>query len=180
MTPEEQQESCPVCLAMMEAIAHADPEESAEAFACGYCGVVTFPEELKQREVDEVAKVSEDGVIPVGGNIAAECPCCAVPLSKGKLDEFPALYCEQCFGVLITNANFGDLIQSRRKGREKADKDPEPIKPEELQRKIHCPNCGGSMDAHPYYGPGNVVIDSCCRCFLIWFDHGEIAKIERA
>jgi Zn-finger nucleic acid-binding protein len=36
------------------------------------------------------------------------------------------------------------------------------------------------MDVHPYYGPGNVVIDTCGKCGLVWLDHGEMAVIENA
>jgi Zn-finger nucleic acid-binding protein len=36
------------------------------------------------------------------------------------------------------------------------------------------------MDVHPYYGPGNVVIDSCSACDLIWLDHGELTQITDA
>jgi hypothetical protein len=36
------------------------------------------------------------------------------------------------------------------------------------------------MEVHPYYGPGNVVIDSCSACDLIWLDHGELKQISDA
>jgi Zn-finger nucleic acid-binding protein len=36
------------------------------------------------------------------------------------------------------------------------------------------------MDVHPYYGPGNIVIDSCSACDLIWLDHGELQQITDA
>ena len=51
---------------------------------------------------------------------------------------------------------------------------------EEIERKIKCPLCEDIMDVHPYFGPGNVVIDSCVNCHLIWVDNGEIVTIERA
>jgi hypothetical protein len=36
------------------------------------------------------------------------------------------------------------------------------------------------METHPYYGPGNVVIDSCLQCELIWLDFGELRQIVAA
>ena len=36
------------------------------------------------------------------------------------------------------------------------------------------------METHPYYGPGNVIIDSCGDCDLIWLDAGELKQIEHA
>ena len=35
------------------------------------------------------------------------------------------------------------------------------------------------MEAHPYFGGGNAVVDTCERCGLIWLDAGELAVIER-
>jgi Zn-finger nucleic acid-binding protein len=36
------------------------------------------------------------------------------------------------------------------------------------------------MTTHPYYGPGNVVIDNCPACAVIWLDHGELTAIRDA
>jgi Zn-finger nucleic acid-binding protein len=36
------------------------------------------------------------------------------------------------------------------------------------------------MDVHPYYGPGNVVIDTCSGCDMVWLDHGELKQIADA
>jgi Zn-finger nucleic acid-binding protein len=36
------------------------------------------------------------------------------------------------------------------------------------------------METHPYYGPGNVIIDSCGECDLVWLDFGELKQISDA
>jgi hypothetical protein len=36
------------------------------------------------------------------------------------------------------------------------------------------------MDVHPYFGPGNVIIDTCGTCDLVWLDFGELKQIEDA
>ena len=46
--------------------------------------------------------------------------------------------------------------------------------------KIDCPQCHRRMDTHLYGGPGNVVIDSCEECSLIWLDRGELMHIVHA
>ena len=49
-----------------------------------------------------------------------------------------------------------------------------------------CPLCASPLaralldDVFAYYGPGNVVIDSCQRCDLIWLDFGELEQITTA
>jgi hypothetical protein len=36
------------------------------------------------------------------------------------------------------------------------------------------------MATHPYFGPGNVVIDSCEPCELVWLELGELKQIVDA
>ena len=36
------------------------------------------------------------------------------------------------------------------------------------------------MSTHPYFGPGNVVIDNCEACELVWLDFGELKQIVNA
>ena len=36
------------------------------------------------------------------------------------------------------------------------------------------------MEVHPYYGPGNIIIDSCQECQYVWLDHGELRTVERS
>jgi hypothetical protein len=36
------------------------------------------------------------------------------------------------------------------------------------------------MSTHPYFGPGNVVIDNCEACELVWLDCGELRQIVDA
>jgi Zn-finger nucleic acid-binding protein len=35
------------------------------------------------------------------------------------------------------------------------------------------------MDAHPYGGGGNAVVDTCLRCNVIWLDAEELSIIGR-
>jgi len=36
------------------------------------------------------------------------------------------------------------------------------------------------METFQYNGPGNIVIDTCHQCDLIWLDFGEITKVVNA
>lgn len=46
-----------------------------------------------------------------------------------------------------------------------------------LHRTLSCPRCAGRFDTYPYSGPGNVVIDNCTTCDLLWLDFGEMRQI---
>ncbi len=48
------------------------------------------------------------------------------------------------------------------------------------KRQIECPSCSQRMETHPYYGPGNIVVDTCSECGYLWLDHGEISRVENA
>ena len=172
MNPE-----CSCCGAIMSAVREAD--ETPASFMCKQCGNAFF----SNAPDHESPAATQDGVVGTGEQLTTCCPVCRdCPLSGGVIEDHRVLYCQQCSGVLISNRNFSEVLARLRRagGSSGSDKDPQPIDPSEFQRQIGCPNCSNRMDVHPYYGPGNVVIDSCCRCFLIWFDQGEIATIKDA
>ena len=145
--------------------------DERDYFRCDFFATFHFP---------QAAEASADGVKSLGQASEADCPVCQLALVEGSLDGNRVLHCETCRGVLLVGDEFMQIIARRRAQRAGPPVKPTPLNPEELERKIDCPACRKRMDVHPYYGPGNVVIDSCIRCHLIWLDHGEIAAIERA
>lgn len=81
----------------------------------------------------------------------------------------------------MRQGDFGTVVgerRAKRAGLEPAE--PRPIDTAAYQRKIQCPVCTKSMETHPYYGPGNVVVDTCGDCGYVWLDHGELKRIEEA
>ena len=80
----------------------------------------------------------------------------------------------------MPSQSLGLLINDFRSEYKGADDKPFPIDPAELDKFENCPACLEKMDSHPYYGPGNVVLNTCNACKLAWLDHGELAKIIRA
>jgi Zn-finger nucleic acid-binding protein len=157
--------NCPNCGAAMEL------KEGRDYFVCAYCTTFHFPKEAPE---------SADGVTALGGECDLNCPVCEKRLTPGVIERQRVYYCTTCRGVLTTNGSFGAIVKGRRAKYAGLDVFPVPFQPEELRRALRCPKCGGALDAHPYYGPGNVAVDTCPRCFLIWLDHGEIGKIEKA
>jgi Zn-finger nucleic acid-binding protein len=141
-----------------------------EFFLCEYCGTYSFPTE------------SHDGVRLLGQTTVRErCPLCGEPLNRARLDErHPVLQCERCEGLLIDRERFSETLERRRGW---AGSQPDPVRPldrSELKRRLKCPRCRTPMSTHPYYGAGNVVIDTCDRCNLIWLDRGEMGRLVNA
>ena len=123
--------------------------------------------------VDGIAK--SDRVVEFG------CPVCPdSELQVGALGRTQVCICESCNGFVIDSETFGSLISQLRAIYRGADDRPVPLDAKELDKQINCPVCYEAMYTHPYYGPGNVVINSCSSCNINWLDEGELDKIVRA
>jgi len=72
------------------------------------------------------------------------------------------------------------LIDALRAASDKAPAVQTPPDHSDLKRTLPCPQCHRRMDTHFYAGPGNVIVDSCGDCFLIWLDRGELMRIVHA
>lgn len=142
------------------------------SYQCEYCRSVAVVSD---------APLLVDGILPIDEPLNAPCSSCSGNLQTGQLDGRPILYCAGCFGMLVRRDHFGAIVNERRAKRVGLEQEiMSPIDPSAYARRLRCPSCQGSMETHPYYGPGNVVIDSCAECSLVWLDHGELARVERS
>lgn len=147
------------------------PVEGRNYMTCGYCHTFHFPTQLED---------SADRIIPLHQSADLTCPVCCKQLASGAVDKVRMMYCDQCRGLLLTNDAFAEAVRDRRGRYTGLEQRPVPIDPCQYERRLGCPSCRGPMEVHPYHGPGNVVVDTCAVCRLIWLDHGELAAIERA
>ena len=138
------------------------------SYACEYCTSLYFPEESR----DGVRVMDEPGEL--------DCPLCRIPLVLAWIDETQVLYCTRCHGLLVNQIAFLSTIRYLRARSRGPGVFPPPMNPQELERQVHCPSCGQRMSTHPYGGPGNIVVDNCPHCLLIWLDREELSKIIQA
>jgi Zn-finger nucleic acid-binding protein len=145
-------------------------KEDMESYKCEYCQSVFLPEK------------NDDGVRVLDESTDLNCPQCNLPLVHAVLAKVPIIYCTGCRGMLIPMPALETLIAAVRAsgGVQATEASPAAPDKEDLRRVIECPKCHHRMDAHFYGGPGNVVIDSCEECSLIWLDHGAITRIASA
>ena len=153
--------NCPSCGAPMKL------KTDMQSFKCEYCQSVYFPEK------------NDDGVRVLDEQSGQDCPVCSAPMMHAYLGRNPAIYCTKCNGMLIAMGMLETMIDQLRSELAAVTAPPVTDK-DDLRRKINCPQCHRPMDAHLYGGPGNVVIDSCEECSLIWLDRGELMRIARA
>jgi Zn-finger nucleic acid-binding protein len=152
---------CEHCGAAMR----ADPDRGL--FICDYCS-------------SEFAPPPEaDGVLVMGPS-ALRCSLCKTPLDDGLLESFALKYCPTCHGMLLAMEDLPPLIDALRRHRDRPSGYFEARSPADADRHLPCPQCSSSMDGHAYGGGGNVNVDSCETCSLVWLDRGELHKIAVA
>ena len=136
-------------------------------FVCSHCGSVSFPE-----------AADRDGVRVLGpGNAPRPCPACAAPLARAMLDEYQVAHCEQCRGMLMPRRTFAEVVRRRRAWADAPPVNPIPPDDGEMRRHVRCPRCAAPMIVDRYYGPGNIIMDSCTGCDLVWLDYGELKQV---
>jgi Zn-finger nucleic acid-binding protein len=79
--------------------------------------------------------------------------------------------------MLISMEKFLPLVEHLRALRDRPAAFVPSPEHEGAARNLHCPLCDHVMDDHPYGGPGNVIIDSCESCSVVWLDRGELRRI---
>jgi Zn-finger nucleic acid-binding protein len=136
-------------------------------FVCPYCANEWVPE------------ANFEGV-RVMAETDSDCPLCKTKLGQAKLLGYGLLYCDQCQGMLIQMDDLLPLTSDMRASRDAPAYIGRPPDPKELERRIACPICHQTMDAHQYGGPGNVDIDTCEPCAVHWLDRGELRRIAMA
>jgi Zn-finger nucleic acid-binding protein len=133
-------------------------------WSCGHCASVVCPEP------------AADGVRPTGER-GHSCPVCRIPLIRATLDDRDRVeICDRCKGILLARRAFAVTLTARRRDARTPSVTPSPADSRELDRRIDCPNCRARMITDWYYGAGNIVIDTCEPCDLVWLDAGELRR----
>ena len=157
--------NCRNCAAPMELF------DRRRYYSCRYCGTFEFLDAPGADGVHVLERKAD----------ALPCPLCAAPLAKSLLDDTHVIeHCEKCRGVLLERAVFAMAVNGRRARAAGPGVPLAEIDRREFHRRVTCSKCRTAMDVHPYYGPGNVVIDTCRKCDLVWLDFGELQQIGDA
>jgi Zn-finger nucleic acid-binding protein len=141
------------------------PDLKQGIFICDYCGAQYVP------------PPDSDGVLVLAES-SQLCPVCARNLTDAALEMHTLKYCTNCHGMLIEMVRFVDLVETLRSHRGMVATHIEPRSPLDADRHLRCPSCQSVMEGYPYGGGGNVNVDSCERCGLLWLDRGELRRIS--
>jgi Zn-finger nucleic acid-binding protein len=143
--------------------------ETRPCWQCGHCATLVCPEEMAAEGV----RVLSDG--------EHDCPVCRRPMLRGVIDDRERIEtCPQCQGILMARRAFAVTLTARRRRSSGPTVTPLHTDAAELARRIACPLCGSRMTTDWYYGPGNIVIDTCPTCDVVWLDGGEFQRVVEA
>ena len=143
-------------------------EEGQAFFHCQYCGGYDFPEP------------NQDGVSLLDEVTSFACPTCGELLVLAIIMDISIFSCPKCRGNLIKQSRLLPIL------REAKPQDPGNANSRDIQdkseftRNAACPSCHNTMAVYPYGGPGNIIIQGCEQCKVIWLDFGELSRIVRA
>jgi len=133
---------------------------------CDYCGSQTAPQ------------TDEEGVLVLEPT-SHQCQLCQAPLANASLESCEMLYCTRCHGMLFEMEKFLPLLDVLREFRYWSRSSQAP-RVSDAGRVLHCPLCSQEMDQHLYGGGGNLDVDSCEPCSVLWLDRGELSRIVAA
>ena len=133
---------------------------------CDYCGSQAAP------------PTDEEGVVVLDPT-KHNCPACATFLSHASLESRDLLYCTNCHGMLLEMEKLLPLLEVLREHRYWSRSSNTP-RVAGVGRLLHCPLCRDDMDEHLYGGGGNVDVDSCESCCVLWLDRGELSRMIAA
>ena len=133
---------------------------------CDYCRSTHVP--LPQLDGVEVFQESTHS-----------CPACKSTLFEAKLAQQELLYCAECRGMLVPMAGLMTLVERLRAQRDRP-VSALPRMGDDFELPRLCPFCQKAMDNHPYLGPGNITVDTCSECQVIWLDKGELTRVVMA
>lgn len=134
-------------------------------FECDYCSSLYIP------------TPTAEGVSVLGEPTGLNCPACRRELVTAHVDGTHVQHCPHCLGLLVKQAVFAELVKHLRARATTPPLTPPPLNHAELERQIVCPQCGTRMVTFPYGGPGNIVVDNCPNCLVLWLDHYELGRI---
>ncbi len=143
-------------------------EEGQDFFHCKYCGSYDFP------------NPNQDGVGLLDEISSYVCPLCKQPLVSAIVQNVHIFSCPHCRGNLIAQAKMLPILRQAQPI-DPISEDPHSFQDKiELTRTAVCPSCQKVMAVYPYGGPGNIIIQGCEQCQLIWLDFGELSRIIRS
>jgi Zn-finger nucleic acid-binding protein len=106
------------------------------------------------------------------------CPRCSPSLERCRYEGLPVSVCRECDGYLIRTHHVGSIKARRDKSADELAKEAARAGRQQLAAGVACPRCRRSMQVELAPGPVDFHLDECRDCALVWFDGGELARVQ--
>ncbi|MFK7770280.1 MAG: zf-TFIIB domain-containing protein [Mariniblastus sp.] len=108
-----------------------------------------------------------------------KCPKCCETIRRSKYAGSSVFECSTCYGHLVEHRRVGKI--EKRINKDIAELKDEILDSEgsDLVEKIRCPRCRNRMKKQVIKKLG-FHLDECSNCDSVWFDGGELAKLQLA
>lgn len=111
------------------------------------------------------------------------CPNCDVELERVEYENNPVFHCPQCAGYLLKRIQVSMIKSMRERSTESLQQDAARGHGAGTQTQIRCPRCRAEtmhkqkitlsqLGGDPFF------VDACRKCQLVWFDGGELARLQ--
>ena len=131
------------------------------------------------KEVNAINQTVDEAEL-TGRPTGLGCFKCQGELEIANVAGFKIAACGTCHGLLIQNSHLSGLVNVLRAAFDKLDAAVRPLPQDHLHEKTQCQACGIMMETHAYMGPGNIAIDSCRECKMVWLDANELTRVIQA
>jgi len=109
-----------------------------------------------------------------------KCPACTAELVRVTYEGLPVFRCQQCCGYLVGRRRLEGIKRSRGKSVEELKQETLAESRADTEQRVRCPRCRVYMKKEFLKDPASFHIDTCASCELIWFDGGELARLQLA
>lgn len=112
-----------------------------------------------------------------------KCPACDVELNRVTYEDNPVFHCSQCAGHLLKRIQVSAIKSMREQSSAILEQEAAKHRSGDAETPIQCPKCRSTTmkkEKIPLSRLGDepFFIDVCRKCHMVWFNGGELAKLQ--
>ena len=111
-----------------------------------------------------------------------KCPICHDELQRTEYEGAVVFQCKTCSGYMVDQQRVSLIKTSIGKNRQQLQEEASAQSPRNPNEPVRCPRCHSKMQAKKVNvdlgTSDHVLLDECGLCHAMWFDPGELAKMQ--
>ena len=107
-----------------------------------------------------------------------KCPVCRVVMTRVMYEGFAIQHCPQCLGHFVASQRVEFIKGRRSRPMQSLMEEVSAASGADSLDKLRCPGCGRQMAKHKLPPPADFYYDECGTCETMWYDGGELARLQ--